>query len=220
LLVLLAFVGTWLGHTIEYLRVNGPVGMADTMIGAVHLYMLPLAGVLLLLSLAGGIGWLRAINALARRLHRLQWALRRGHRVDGAPRLVDIEATSPMAHQCSLWLVLGLAQIGLYLIQENLESVVAAVRAPGLGPLVGQHWGAAPIHLVVAGTLAALAAVLMGYQRHLERTVERHERLVARLWPKRPGPPPAGPAEPPALTPHQRWGSQRWQRPPPVSRAA
>jgi hypothetical protein len=216
LLVLLAFVGTWLGHSFEYLRVNGPAGLGQTMTSPVHLYMLPLSGVLLVLALIGGLAWTEAVRALADRLHRLRTALRRGRRLDLAAGRRPETATGS-ARLASLWLVLGLGQLGLYLLQENLESISAGLRAPGIGALLGQHWAAGPIHLVVAGVLAAAAIPLVSYRRRLARAVERHERLIARLWGRRLTWAPAAPAAPPALTPLQRWGSQRWQRPPPAA---
>lgn len=218
LLVLVTLLGTWLGHTFEYLRVSGPTGLQQTMTSRVHLYMLPLGGLLLVLALIGGLAWTDAVRALADRLQRLRTAVRRGRPLElTAGRVPEVATRS--TRLASLWLVLGLGQLGLYLLQENLESVSAGLRAPGFGALIGQHWAAAPIHLAVAGVLAAAAIPLVSYRRRLARAVERVERLVARLWGRRPTWAPPAPAAPPSLTPLQRWGSQRWQRPPPVAAA-
>lgn len=217
-LVLMAFVGTWLGHTLEYLRVDGAGGLVRTMTGSVHVYMLPLGLVLLVGAVVGGIGWLKVVTDLADRLQRLRGALYGGRRVDLTTGPVE---AGPAARLCSVWLTLATAQLGLYLVQENLESVAAGRRAAVFGPVLSHHWAAAPIHLAVACALATLAVPLLGYRRRLERAVRTHERLVARLWGSRrlmlavPVPVLA-----PVLTPHQRWGSQRWQRPPPESLAA
>src|ERR1700746_2517456 len=67
-LVLLALVGTWTGHTLEYARVAGRAGLREELFGSVHLYMLPLGALLAVLAAAGGVGWWRAWQALGRRL--------------------------------------------------------------------------------------------------------------------------------------------------------
>jgi hypothetical protein len=213
LFVLLAFAGTWLGHTLEYLRLNGVSRWARATTASVHLYMFPLGAALLIVAVVGGMVWLRAVTALASRLERLRHAVRRGEHLHG--RSDRVEPAGVGASMCSLWLLLGAAQLALYLVQENVEFRLAGVAFPGMGAVLGQHWGAAPIHLAVAWALAGLAVVLLGHRLRLEEAVVRHERLLARLWGDRVRPVPALPAWPSALTPHQRWGSQRWQRPPP-----
>lgn len=220
ILVLLAFAGTWLGHTLEYLRVSGPVGLLRAMTGSVHLYMLPLGVVLLAVALASGTVWLRAVLSLAVRLQRLRDGLRRGRRA----RPVSLGAVVPepgrVARAGSLWVLLGVTQIALYLVQENVESHVAGLRSPGLGAVLGTHWAAIPIHLLVAGVLAAAASRLVRYRHRLERAVAQHERVQARLWADRIALAPAVSKAPRVLTPHERWSSQRWQRPPPALIAA
>jgi hypothetical protein len=210
MLVLLAFIGTWIGHTVEYLRVEGSTGLVRTMLSPVHLYMLPLGVTLLVLALVGGMSWLNSLNVLAGRLRQLRRAVTRGRRL--APRQLEPASAD---HLCSLWLVLGLAQLALYLLQENLESLPGGLRAPGLGVALGQHWAAGPIQLVVACALAGLAVPLIRRRVRLEWAVGGHERLMARMWGRRVVLAPSVPSAPPPLTPHQRWGSQRWQRPPP-----
>lgn len=212
LIVLLAFTGTWLGHTLEYLRVQGSAGLARTMIAPVHLYMLPLGGCLSVLALVVGMSWLRSLGALAGRLQQLRQAMRQGRRVAASPTQLR---PGPAERLCSLWLVLGLAQLALYLLQENIESVAGGRPAPGLGAVLGQHWAAAPIQLLVACALAGLAVPLICRRVRLQRAVGCHERLVFRLWGRRPLQAPSVPVEPPQFTPHQLWGAQRWQRPPP-----
>jgi hypothetical protein len=43
---MLALVGLWLGHTLEYVRVWGWRGLSAELFGSPHAYMLPLAAVL------------------------------------------------------------------------------------------------------------------------------------------------------------------------------
>ena len=220
LFVLFGLVGTWLGHTLEYLRTDGPGGLMREMSGSVHLYMLPVGAGLLVLAAVGGVAWFRAVSALAARLDRLRRVVRRGGRVDVASFGKRASIPGRGASAGSLWLLLGLFQLCVYLLQENVEARLAGLRAPGFGAVLGQHWAAAPIHLLVAGLLAVAGAVLLTRRRRLSQAIGRHELILARLWARRVTPAAVSSSTPPALTPHQRWGSQRWQRPPPASIAA
>jgi hypothetical protein len=180
--------------------------------------MLPLGAALLALAVLGGAAWLRGVMSLAVRLERLRDGLRHGRRVDNAPEPVAVPRRAARAG--SLWVLLGVAQILLYLVQENVESRLAGLRAPGLGAVLGTHWAAVPIHLLVAGVLAVAASGLVRYRRRLETAVAHHERVHARLWASGNLPTPLASCAPRVLTPHERWSSQRWQRPPPASIAA
>jgi hypothetical protein len=218
--VLLAFLGTWLGHTVEYLRVNGPAGLLRVMTGSVHLYMLPLGALLVGLAVVGGMVWLRGVMSLADRLEQLQDGLRRGRRIGAVHEHGAATVPGRAARAGSLWVLLGVTQVALYLVQENVESSLVGVRAPGLGAVLGIHWAAVPIHLSVAAVLAVAASGLVRHRRRLETAVAQNERLHARLWAGRIAPAPAASGAPCPLTPHERWSSQRWQRPPPASIAA
>ncbi|HWW52814.1 MAG TPA: hypothetical protein VNY84_03555, partial [Acidimicrobiales bacterium] len=160
--------------------------------------------------------WLRGVTLLAERLERLRVALLRGRRL--APWEHPL-TPGRAARAGSLWVSLGVAQVGLYLLQENLESRLAGLHAPGFGAVIGAHWAAVPIHLSVAAVLAVAASGLVRYRHRLEGAVAQHEWLHGRLWATRVAPAPEVSA-PRVLTPHERWGSQRWQRPPPASIAA
>ncbi len=198
-----------------------PAGLAREMSGSVHLYMLPLGVLLLGFIGLGGIVWVRAAHALGRRLDALRGAVRHGHRVDledsrrpgGVPALPERFA--------GLWMLLAGAQLLLYVVQENVEAHLAGYHPPGLGVLLGQHWAAAPLHFAVAGVLAGMASVALRRRRHLVGAVEFHEQLLALLRERR-APSSAVPVvgPPRSLTPLERWGSQRWARPPPVPVAA
>ena len=56
------------------------------MTSSAHLYMLPLAAVLLVLAMIGAMAWFRAVSSLAARLERLRDALRRGRRLPLTPQ--------------------------------------------------------------------------------------------------------------------------------------
>ena len=64
--VLLALVGLFIGHTLEYLRVWGPAGIVASMTNPVHAYMLPVAGVLLALGAVFGLRLARAWEGIER----------------------------------------------------------------------------------------------------------------------------------------------------------
>jgi hypothetical protein len=218
--VVLAFVGTWVGHAVEYLRVGGWVGLLRAMTGSIHLYMLPVGAVLLLVALAGGTVWLRSVLLLAGRLQGLRDKLRHGRRPGRVSPGAAVPAPSRAARAGSLWLLLGITQVALYLVQENVEFRVAGLRSPGLGAVLGTHWAAVPIHLLIGGILAVSASGLVRYRRRLERAVAQHERVQASLWADRVAPAPVVSQAPRVLTPHERWSSQLWQRPPPALIAA
>ena len=220
-LVLLALVGSWLGHTLEYLRVDGGPGMERALLAGVHAYMLP-AGVLLALAAAlAGVRCRRAWLVLGRRLDRARAALRglpRGERV--APTAPGpATAVSVPAGLLALWLPLGAAQVALYLVQENLEAVLGGAPAPWIGPVAGVHGGAPALQFAVALVLAALVLAVGRLLHRRHRTVERVERLLCLLWERlhRGGRAP-GRARAWRPTPVERFGHQLWSRPPPALR--
>ena len=218
--VLVALVGAWLGHTLEYLRVVGAAGLDQSLRSGAHAYMLPVGALLALLAaLAGTVCW-RAWLRLGSRLDGARDALLRAWRggrakADPAPAVVSV---SLPARLVALWLPLGAVQIGLYLIQENLEAVLSHRTAPGLGPLLGVHAAASAVQLGVAlvlgGALLLAGRPLVGRTRELERC----ERLLRVLWMRR-----AHRADAPrgarecSPSPIDRFGRQLWRRPPPRS---
>ena len=219
--VLLALLGVWLGHTAEYVRVWGLAGVRDELVGSLHLYMLPLAAVLVLLSALLGTRLWRAWAALGRRLDDARAAVAgawRGRRPVPASlqRAVVHAAPSRRGRLVSLWLPLAVAQVVLYLLQENLEAVFGGAAAPGLGAVSGVHWAAPAVHGVIALALVAVVVVLGRRLRQRADTVARIENVVRSLWLRvgrvvgacrqgcgwRP-------------SPLDRLGAQLWSRPPP-----
>lgn len=215
-MVLLALVGTWTGHTLEYARVAGRGGLRDELFGSVHLYMLPVGAVLVALAAAGSLSWWRAWQALGRGLDAARDALAaslRGHRVAAPP------ATAPpstVASWGALTLLLAGLQLVLYLGQENLETAAAGAQVPGLRVFAGVHTAAPLVHLAVAAMLAALmvraAALLRRRTERLTGVVRLLRILLAAL----------AAAAPPAArvaewrpSPLDRHGAHLWSRPPP-----
>lgn len=177
--VLLAMVGGWIGHLLEYLRVGGTAGVHATLLGSAHVYMLPLGALLALLVALSGAWWWRAWTALG---HRLDGARRtltgalRGHLVAPVPRPATV-APSGAARWLALTLLVAALQVSVYILQENLEAVAAGRPIPGLGAVSGAHALAPLIHLAAAAVLCALA---MAGARRL-RTRTQRIRACARL---------------------------------------
>ncbi len=216
--VLLALVGAWAGHTLEYVRLNGATGLGRAMLGASHLYMLPLGAVLSLLLAHRGLRWWRRWAALGERLEDARTALRgalRGHRP--SPRRPGGSGPGSAAPVARLWVPLAVAQVALYLFQENVEAAAAARTAPGLGPVTGVHWAAPLVQAAVALVLAAAMGVAARRLRGRATRLHRWERFVDHLVRTRTRL--AGGLRPLSgwrRSPLQRFGAQLWSRPPPA----
>jgi len=180
---LLACVGVWLSHTLEYLRVWGWSGLNQELTGSVHLYMIPVGLVLVLLVAVAGAALARLHRHLTRRVEHASGLLARvwRGRVESAQRpAASGHAAAPSSGRIVLILGAALAvlQVGLYLIQENLESAVAGVPTPGLSAITGVHWAAPIIEVAVGFVLAAVAVALWSLLRRREAMVEHIERAV------------------------------------------
>jgi hypothetical protein len=180
--VLLTFLGVWLGHCLEYMRLGGALGLRATVLGGTHLYMLPLGALLTLITAHLGVRAWRLWGALGRHLevaHLLLVRTLRGRTatVSHEPRPCSTETISVLL----LWPPLALGQIDLYLLQENLEAVLTTGRASGLGGVVGVHWAAPLVHAAVALLLAAVVAVISRQIHDRASRLYHCERLVAAL---------------------------------------
>ena len=211
-LVAITLAGTWIGHTLEYLRVWGFAGAAHSMAASVHVYMEPAGAGLLALGLLGVLSSAR----LARRLeHRLRCLRGASDGRDGSTRPLEAEADFPSRSLSLPTLVVTVwaGQCGLYLLQENIEESAAGRHLPGLGALGGVHALAAVVHLIVAATLVG---ALWLARRRVTRLADAIQRALERLG-SHITVAPAGPRPPRrAWTPLDRWGTQRWSRPPPA----
>jgi len=216
--VLLAFVGLWVGHTLEYLRVLGSAGLVNSLVSPVHAYMLPVAGVLVVLSVLFGLRLWNAWQRLNDRLDSATAGLRRIWRgqIDGiattrGPR------SSPAARLLAVWVPLAAAQIVLYVLQENVEALARAQPAPGLGAITGIHWAAPIVHLYVSLLLACGVRICQVLLRRREAAVERVEALL-RLAARRLRRVMAGIGSPacPSVSPLDCFGRHLSRRPPPL----
>jgi hypothetical protein len=216
--VLLAFVGLWIAHTLEYLRVWGAAGVVGSITNPVHAYMLPLLAVLVVLGAVYGLRLWRAWQALNHRLDLAMLGLRgvwRGKhaRVSDAP-----PALSPVARLAAIWLPLAGAQIVLYLIQENVEAIARAQPAPGFGAITGMHWAAPLVHLYVSLLLACgtrICQVLLHRRAVVVARVEALLRVAVRRRRSEHTPAVAG-ADSATASPLDRLGRHLWRRPPPL----
>ena len=216
--VLLAFVGLWLGHTAEYARVYGTAGLRQVLAGSIHAYMVPLGLLLVVLAAAGGARCWQLWTELGLRLDRARAAVSAAWRGRHPSRLTAPATTVPSvpARMAALWLPVALLQIGLYLVQENAEAVVAGSPAPGLGAVWGAHWAAPLVHAGVALLLAVLTVGLFRLVRRraghvaaceslLRVVLRRVHRAVSAtvavaVW---------------MAAPLELFGRQLWRRPPP-----
>jgi hypothetical protein len=221
--VLLAFGGVWLGHVIEHFRVEGSAGLAHELSHSVHLYMLPLGAVLVALAALTGVGWVRMGAALRRRLGHASDGLTSVFR-GGPARAHPTMPASPTGPSVSgRWLALamplGVAQLVLYGLQENLEHAFAGEDAPLLSVFAGAHWAASLVQLGVACVLAVLVIACRRRVADLARRIDAFERLAHWLTRARvvvlPAPP-VGRMR--SFTPLERFGRHLLQRPPPPLR--
>jgi hypothetical protein len=216
--VLLALIGLFISHTLEYLRVWGPQGVVDSMTNPVHVYMLPVAGVLIVLSAVFAFRLARAWQLLTLRLDRAAVSVRRLWR--GRPSEVAESPrpeSSPGTRLAAIWLPLTAAQTVLYLVQENIEAVARSQPAPGLGAITGIHWAAPLVHLYVSLLLACLVRICQVLFHRREMVVERVEALV-RAMVRRRRRVPASIRRPAieTMAPIDRLGDHLWRRPPPL----
>ncbi|HEY2705456.1 MAG TPA: hypothetical protein VGL20_17375 [Candidatus Dormibacteraeota bacterium] len=216
--VLLALLGAWAGHTLEYARLNGTAGLDRAVLGASHLYMLPLGAALSLLLAHRGLRWWRRWAALGERLEHARAALHGALRGDRLPpRRPGGSGPGSAVPAARLWVPLAVAQVALYLFQENVEAAAAGHTAPGLGPVTGVHWAAPLVQAAVALVLAAATALAARRLRGRASRLHRWERFVDHLVRARTGlaehPRPLSGWRP---SPLQRFGAQLWSRPPPA----
>jgi heme exporter protein D len=214
---LLPFLGVWLGHTAEFVRLHGAVGMRAELTGSVHGYMLP-AGILLsLLAAAAGLRCARVWWELGLRLRAARDAVARAWRGRGSPAPAALPLDEGLGFAP---LLLGLAplQVALYVLQENLEAWRAGLAAPGLGVIAGVHRAAPLVHLAVTACLVAMVLLLQHALRRRGRAVIACQRLarvlLAALVRSRPAPRPR-PSR--AGSPRDRWGVHLLRRPPPTT---
>jgi hypothetical protein len=215
--VLLALVGVFIGHTVEYLRVWGPAGVVASMTNPVHAYMLPVAGVLMVLSAVFALRLGRAWRTLNHRLDSAAAGLRSMWRGRSDASVAPRSRSTPGTRLLAIWLPLAAAQIVLYLVQENVEALASSQPAPGLGAITGIHWAAPLVHLYVALLLACAVRIWQVLFRRRQVAVERVEALLRAMVQRRHAVAPLiGRAFARSVSPMERVGRHLWRRPPPL----
>jgi len=217
--VFLALAGVWLGHTAEYVRVAGTAGLREELLGSIHWYMAPVGLALALVAAVLAVRAWQLWAGLGRQLTAARLAISRawrGRRQDGGQTLPIRRAdVAPRLSATRVWPLLALVQIGLYLLQENLEALAAGVPAPGMQALAGRHWAAPLVHAAVALLLTGVVVLIRRVFQHRSRAVTSTRALlrvllavIGRARAVRPATPP------PAPRPADRFG-RLWCRPPP-----
>lgn len=216
---LLALVGLWLGHSLEYVRVWGARGLSTELVGSVHAYMLPAGLVLAVVGAAASLAAWRFWNRLGRRLDTARRTVRqallgRPHPQGSRPPRSQQASTS--SRILLAWPALTAVQVALYLAQENLEAIRAGLAAPGFGAITGVHALAPAVHAAVALLLLLAVALVAVVFRRRSRAIAALEGRLARLQSRRslletPRPPATS-----ASAPLQLLGPQLWCRPPPL----
>jgi hypothetical protein len=220
LIGLAAALGGWTAHTVIYLLRSGPDGLPGALPAGLarstHAYMVPLGLGLMALAAAWGAVGLRLWMRLGRRLERATVAIRAARR--GRPVRTPInQASAPRvpARLASLALLILPAQLGLYVVQENLERAAVHVPVPGLAVLDGR---AVLVHAAVVLLAAALLVPFLAPLTRRAQAVEQCEHLVQALL--RVVRPAAGFTPSAAsrwtATPIERFGALMWGRPPPA----
>jgi hypothetical protein len=217
--ILLALIGVWLTHTVEHIRVGGAAGVSTAAFASVHVYMLPVGALLAVAAAGAGVGVWRAWWALGRRLEQTRVALAgalRGRRTPWTLRTAPARPSDGAA-LLALWLPLSLLQVGLYLLQENVEALIANRTAPGLGAVTGIHAPVLALHVLVAWALAWIVLLLLRHLGERGGMVAACERLLLavlrRLGRAGSVPRAARLCDP---SPRERLGSGLWRRPPPL----
>ena len=155
--VVLAVVGTWLGHAIEYARVAGLRGLLDGLAGPLHTYMVPAGAVIAVLTFCVASEFALAARRIRQRRGELKNHLTeafRGRQKELASGLPA--ASTPQLSGRAIVAALTSLQLILYLLQENIEAAAGGVSAPGFGAVTGTHWAAPLVHFAVAALLSLI----------------------------------------------------------------
>ena len=211
---LCALAGAWIGHFLEYVRVSGLQAALGEMRSPAHSYFFPAGAALMAGTTVALLVAKRAWKLLGERLRAAEVGVWKRPANASASRL---NAPAAPESLCGLWIVLFLLQTGTWVIQENLESVATGGRAPLLGVLTGAHWLAPLIQAEVALIVGVVYWLFRRRFAVRQVRISKLEHLVARKWtPHRELRPVRARTRKVATTPLDRWGAQRWQRPPPT----
>lgn len=212
---LTALAGAWIGHFVEYVRVAGWQAGVGDMTSSVHSYFFPVGAALMAGVVGASVLAQRAWTSLGDRLRAAEVGLWR------RPATVPTGRASRSTRSVglfSMWITLTVLQTGTWIFQENLEAVAGGHRAQLIGVLGGVHWMAPLVQAEVALILGVVYWVIQRWFAARRSRIAFIELLVARKWTPHYGllPVLSRTASVPS-TPLDRWGAQRWQRPPPLA---
>jgi len=220
LVVTLALLGAWLGHTLEYVRVSGTAGLRAELTGSIHAYMVPAGIVLGLAVVAVAALGAHVYRSLGRRLRasrsRLLTVLASHATVESSPR-AGRRWSAPRLAQ--LWFLVLATQLGIYVVQERFEALRVGVDRPWLSAVSGAHWASPLIHAATALLVCGAALVALRVIGRRRRVVERSERLLAAIVARLLGRPDTWPLPRSAVLRLRLRGTHLWSRPPPLASA-
>ncbi len=182
---LVMFAGVWSVHQTEYLLEYGSRFSAVMATTPHRFYMAP-AGLALLLTITAALAALLSALHYARAEllhHRNMLSPRLARRLTGPDFHLPVRALLRTA------VVLAVAQIALYTLQENLEGLALTGRWLGLAVLLAPHLTVVPLHLLVALGSAVLLHLASARLRQT-RSAVRLARILAALIPNGAGSPP------------------------------
>jgi hypothetical protein len=188
---LVALGGEWLVHQLEYLIEYGQ-RYGTVMESTPHrFYMAPLGAALA--AAAIGLLLLAVLTLILARIQHRRLLLRLPDRV--VRHLPSCSLPLPVRSIAQTGLVLALCQAGLYLLQENLETVAVAQVWPGLGVVLApQHATVLPLHVLVAACGSVLLWLVAARIGRSHRAVQVAQILVTLLTPRQNAPPRLVPA--------------------------
>lgn len=220
LVVCLALIGAWLGHTLEYLRVDGTAGLRAELTGSIHAYMVPVGiglglAAVVVVTLAGHL--YRSLGRRRRASRSRLRAVLRTHASVGPAPPARPGWTAPGLGQ--LWVLVLATQLGVYVVQERFEALRVGVDRPWLDAVSGVHWAAPLIHAAVALLVAGAAALALRLISRRRRVVEGSERLLAAVIARLRRRPDAWELPRSHVAGLRLRGTHLWSRPPPAATA-
>jgi hypothetical protein len=227
LFAVVVLVAEWLGHAGVWFLTGG-VGPGQALTGSMHAYLQPLGATLGLA--AAGSAWLvlHALASLERRAARLRTGVRRAWRLGGTDLVEGVgddvdgsTAPAPRSWQRGdvgpVAAALLVAQLTIYLIQENLEVRASGLAWPGLRVLTAHHGSALAIHAVVAVTAAVVLVSILSRWADRHAAVGRIAALYRALTARRTtSSSVVVPGAARASLPSWPLGDALWPRPPPL----
>ena len=183
---LVALGGEWLVHQLEYLIEYGQ-RYGTVMESTPHRFYMALLGTALA-AVAIGLLLLATLTMILAGIQHRRLLLRLPDRV--VRHLPSYSLPLPVRSMAQTGLALAVCQAGLYLLQENLETVAVARGWPGLAVVLApQHATVLPLHVLVAACGSLLLWLVAARIGRSHRAVQVAQILVTLLTPRQSAPP-------------------------------